>query len=187
MPARISVIADVAEAEKYLGDGARLAGTPPSRLMATLTTLTEHLPPTSTLHVALDGYGEYFAVVEDGAHHYPHGEVFALREDGSIGHGDVNQPIYFGEVGEFLLSSEMSIKVVSQITESALDAFWERVATLLPGIPGDMAPGQTHPLERIALQTLALWVTNNHPQFAGDEGHVAGAGLRATAEDPHAN
>jgi hypothetical protein len=185
MPARISLVTDVADAEKHLGAGARLAGTPPNALMATLAKLAEHLPPTSTLHLALDHGGEYFAAVEDDARHYPHGERFALGKDGSIARADVDEPTDYREVEEFLLTSEMSIEAVSQIAESALDAFWDRVATLMPGLTGDMAPGETDSLEQIALLTVAVWITNNHPQFAGEEHYEKSAALREAAQDHH--
>jgi len=182
MPARISVVTDVADAEKHIGDGARLAGAPPTALVATLA---EHLPPSSTLHLARDQDGEYFAAVEDSARHYPHGERFALRGDGSIARAGDEEPTFYREVEEFLLTSEMSIEAVSQIAESALDAFWERVATLMPAIPGDMAPGEVDQLEEIALLTVAVWITNNHPQFAGEDHYEKSAALRAAARDHH--
>jgi len=104
MPARISIIRELGDAERYFGDGAQLAGALPRRLANTLHDLAEYLPATTTLHIALDAAGEYFAAGEDSERHYPLGEVFALREDGSLGHGDVNQPIYFPDVVEFLNS-----------------------------------------------------------------------------------
>jgi hypothetical protein len=74
--------------------------------------------------------------------------------------------------------------MVRQITVSALDAFWAQVAELAPEISGDMGPGEVDPLERMALKTVALWFTNNHPQFDWENNWAAIDTLHQAVNDP---
>lgn len=186
MPARISLIVDPTDAEKHVGPGARQAASPPGAVTATLEQLAAKLPPTSTLHLAQDASGEHVAAVGDSARVYPYGERFLLRADGAIARADATEPVYHREVRELILANPVSIEMVRQITESALDAFWARVADLAPEISGDMAPGEVDPLEHIALQTVALWFTNNHPQFDWENNWDAVVALQKAASDPRA-
>jgi hypothetical protein len=59
---------------------------------------------------------------------------------------------------------------IREITNNALEAFWESVAEQLPEIKtGDMAPGDIVPFEMFARQTVETWIENNKPEkpFSG--------------------
>jgi hypothetical protein len=171
MSARIHLITSDAEAHERSGDDeAHAVGELTPALKRTLAELAERLPVTTTLYVARDRERCYFALAEDTASRYPLGDVFALSTQGAIGHGGVNIPRYYDTVAEFTASIPVSAETVCEVTKGALDAFWAHVVEHMPSVPsGDMAPGDCDPLESNARQTVALWVTNNHPAFHDDD------------------
>lgn len=47
---------------------------------------------------------------------------------------------------------------------AAFEAFWDKVSEAYPEVTsGDMAPGEVDPLELAMVQTLQVWLWNNHP------------------------
>jgi hypothetical protein len=171
MSALIHLITSDAEAHERSGaEDSHAVGELTPAMERTLAELAERLPATTTLYVARDWERCYFALVEDTESRFPLGDVFALMTQGAIGHGGVNIPRYYDTVAEFIASIPVSAETVCEVTEGALDAFWAHVAEHMPSVPsGDMAPGECDPLESNARQTVARWVTNNHPKFQDDD------------------
>jgi hypothetical protein len=169
MPAHVHLINSDGEARERLADDTASGGEPTSAMQQTIRELAERLPVTSTLHVARDGEGCHFAWIDYVQDMYPFGEVIRLAASGALGAGGVNQPRYFDTVAEFVASLPLTPDRVRACAELALEAFWASAVWQLPSVQsGDMAPGECDPLESIARQTIALWVSNNDPAFAND-------------------